>query len=159
MGTDLTLSRRLSATIRIGEQIRTFEESGTSKSSPFLELSSSYALTRATYLQWNAHYGEEEPPDAFTTVEVLRTGLTLSQSLTPRLLSNLTTNLVSETSTDDLNSVKSVQNTFEANIGLTYTLSRKWTFSLSYTYDVLFSAGIAQDYYRNRIFLTGNYAW
>ena len=159
LGTDLTLSRRLSATIRLGEQIRSFEEAGVSKSSPFLEFSSTYALSRATSLQWNAHYGLEEPPDEITTVEVLRTGLTLSEALTPRLICNLTSNLVREVSTNDLNSLQSVQNTFEANIGLTYTLSRRWTFSLNYTYDVLFSAGAAQDYYRNRIFLTSNYAW
>jgi len=159
VGTDLTLSRRLSATIRMGEQIRSFEEAGVSKSSPFLEFSSTYALSRATSLQWNAHYGLEEPPDEITTVEVLRTGLTLSEALTPRLIANLTSNLVREVYTNDVSSVQTVQNTFEANIGLTYTLSRRWTFSLNYTYDVLFSAGVAEDYYRNRIFLTGNYAW
>jgi Putative beta-barrel porin 2 len=158
-GTDWTLSRRFSATIRVGEQIRTFGESGTSASSPFLELSSTYAVTRTTTLQVNAHYGLEEPPDVNTTVEVLRTGLTLTQSLTPRLIANLTSSLVNEVSTDVLDGVASVQNTLEANIGLTYTLSRKWTFSLNYTYDVLFSAGIAEDYYRNRVFLTGNYAF
>jgi hypothetical protein len=156
-GVDLTLSRRLSATIRLGEQIRTFEQSGVSRSSPYFELSSTYAIARATSLQLSAHYGLEEPPDATGTVEVLRSGLTLSQGLTPRLVSNIAFNVVHETETDQ--SVATVQNTVEATIGLTYSLSRRWTFSLNYTYDVLFSAGVAEDYYRNRIFLTGNYAF
>jgi Putative beta-barrel porin 2 len=158
-GLDLTLSRRLSATIRLGEDIRTFEESGTAVSSPYLELSSTYALTRATSLLWNVHYGLEEPPDANTKVQVLRTGLTLQQSLTPRLIGNLACNLVREVSTNDLSSVETVQNTAEATIGVSYTLSRHWTFSLNYTYDVLFSAGVTSDYYRNRIFLTANCAF
>jgi len=157
-GVDLTLSRRLSATIRVGEQIRSFDGGG-STSSPFLELSSTYALSRTTSLTWNAHFGLEEPPDPTTTVQVLRSGLTLSQSLTPRVSSNLAFNLVHELSTEELTNVQSVQNTAEVSIGLTYSLSRRWTFSLSYTYDVLFSAGVASDYYRNRIFLTGNYAF
>jgi len=156
-GVDLTLSRRLSGTIRLGEQLRTFEESGVAKSSPFLELSSNYVLARATSLQWSAHYGLEEPPDATATVEVLRSGLNLSYAVTPRLVANLGSNLVHEVMTDQ--SVQTVQNTVEATIGLTYSLSRKWTFSLSYTYDTLFSAGVAEDYYRNRIFLTGNCAF
>jgi hypothetical protein len=158
-GMDLTLSRRLSATVRMGEDIRTFTESGASVSSPYLELSSTYALTRATSLLWNVHYGLEEPPSPTTKVQVLRTGLTLSQSLTPRLIGNLSCFLVREVSTDSLTSVETVQNTAEATIGISYTLSRRWTFSLNYTYDVLFSAGVAEDYYRNRIFLTGNYAF
>ena len=47
----------------------------------------------------------------------------------------------------------------EANAGLNYTLSRHWSFGLNYTYTTLFSAGPASDYFRNRIFLTGNYTF
>jgi hypothetical protein len=75
------------------------------------------------------------------------------------LIANIGLNLVHELSTETLTNVQTVQNTAEASIGLTYSLSRHWTFSLNYTYDVLFSAGVTEDYYRNRIFLTGSFAF
>ena len=90
LGTDLTLSRRLSATIRMGEDIRDIQGERRSKSSPYLELSSTYALTRATSLQSGTPITAwKNRPTQITTVEVLRTGFTLSQSLTPRLIGNL----------------------------------------------------------------------
>jgi opacity protein-like surface antigen len=158
-GADLTLSRRFSATVRVGEDVRNFDEGDISRSSPYLELTGTYALSRATSVQLSAHYGLEEPPDANTTLTVLRTGLTLSEAFTPRVMGNLATSLVHELSTDDTSGAQLTENTVEVGLGLTYTLSRHWSFSLNYTYDVLFSAGNASDYYRNRIFLTGNYTF
>jgi len=158
-GADISLSRRFFATIRFGAEDRTFTDTDSSKTSPYFELTANYNLTRTTSLSANAHYGFEEPPNATTTVKTFRGGLTLSHAFTPRLSTSLALNLVNQVTTDELTGIKSTQNTAESNLGLYYTLSRKWSFSLNYTYDVLFSGGPSVDYYRNRIFLTANYTF
>ena len=158
-GADFALSRRFSGTLRVGEQIRTFANSGTGKSAPYLELTSSYNLTRTDILAANARFGFEEPPDIHTSVSVFRGGITLSHAFSPRLSSVLSLNLVHEVSTNELTSISSKQDTVEANAGINYTLSRHWSFGLNYTYTTLFSGGPASDYFRNRLFLNANYTF
>ena len=93
-GADFAFSRRFSGTLRAGEEVRTFVESGGSKSAPYMELTSSYNLTRTDILAANARFGFEEPPDVNTTVSVFRGGISLSHAFTPRLSSVLSLNLV-----------------------------------------------------------------
>ncbi len=185
-GGELALSRRFSATLRIGETIQTFSEGGDSASSPYVEATLRYLLARGTSVSWNARYGYEEASVADSRVEVLRSGLTLTQIFSPRLQASLALNFVRSTSTatstgavlpDDTTTdpltglpiassappeteevtTETVQDTLDATLSLQYTLSRRWSLSLNYSYTTLFADQESGDYYRQRIFLGAAY--
>lgn len=169
-GFELTLTRRFIATLRIGETVQTFKESGQSASSPYLEGTLSYQLARGTMLRWNARYGYEQTSQADSTLTVARTGLVLSQVFTPRLQGSLSLYaLRSETSTtagissaDDGSqtgtiTTETVQDTIDASLSLYYMLSRRWALTLNYSYTMVFGDEESQDYYRQRVFLGAQY--
>ena len=99
VGGELTLTRRFTATLRVGEALRTFSETGEKSSSPYAEATLGYRLARRTTIQWNARYGYEEAAAPNTTVIVARTGLSLSHIFSPRLQGTLALNALRSTTT------------------------------------------------------------
>src|SRR5581483_8672464 len=85
IGGDLTLSRRLQATVRFGEERQKFQQQeesdlmngGSTGSSPYVEATLNYRLGQGTILQWNGRYGYEESGSVNTRSIVARTGLQL----------------------------------------------------------------------------------
>ena len=157
LGVELSLSRRLSATLRAGVAQRTFDESGTSATSPYGETTLSYQLAKATFIQFNGRFGFEEPPDAQSKLISLRGGLNLVQSFSPRLRGTLGANLVRQTTTNDLTDFETVANTVDSTIGFEYNVNRHWTLNVNYSYTREFGSISARDYYRNRIFIGAEY--
>jgi hypothetical protein len=49
--------------------------------------------------------------------------------------------------------VETTQDTIDATVGLQYTLSRRWSFNLNYTYTMAIGPVETSDYYRQQIFL------
>jgi hypothetical protein len=98
-GGELTLSRRFTATLRLGESIQTYSESGGKNSAPYAEATLFYRLGRGTTVQWNGRYGYEEAGAPDTQVLVYRSGLSLAQVFNPRFQGSLALNLVRSTST------------------------------------------------------------
>ncbi len=186
-GGELRLSRRFVATLRLGESIQTFEESGEKSSSPYLEATLSYRLARGTDIYWNARYGYEESGSADSRSLVARTGLTLKQIFSPRFQGALALNLLrNETTTETQVTVadgaptttigpdgqlitvpgtlrteditlESVQNTIDATLSLQYVLSRRWSFNFNYSYTMVIGPEEPNDYYRQRLFFGAGY--
>ncbi len=169
-GGELRLSRRFVATLRVGEALQTFEESGEKSSSPYVEGTLSYLLARGTALQWNVRYGFEESDSAASERIVARTGLSLTQIFSPRFQGSLALNLLRGiTTTDsevvtDLDSLRTeslttedVQDTIDSTLSFQYVLSRKWSFNLSYSYTMVFGPDELNDYYRQRVFVGAEY--
>jgi len=196
IGGELRLTRRFAASLRIGEALQTYTESGGKSSAPYLEGTLDYRLARGTTIQWNARYGYENASTADSEVIVARTGLSLTHIFSPRLQASLALNLVrsqnttttevavptTETATPtptpsttdpaaptdptataatpeevappETRSVttETVQETIDATLGLNYTLSRRWSFNLSYTYTMAIGPVDTADYYRQQIF-------
>lgn len=160
LGVELSLSRRLSATLRAGVAQRTFDDSGTSGTSPYAETTLNYKLAKATLIQFNGRFGFEEPPDAQSKLISLRGGLNLVQSFSPRLRGTLGANLVRQTTTSTSTASaasETVSNTVDSTIGFEYNVNRHWTLNTNYSYTREFGSVSARNYYRNRIFVGAEY--
>ena len=100
VGGELTLSRRFSATLRVGEAVQTYETGdGEAGSAPYLEAVLRYRVSRATTVSWNARYGYEVAGTADSELIVFRTGLAISHVFTPRLQGAITLNYSRSSST------------------------------------------------------------
>jgi len=158
LGGELTLSRRFSATLRVGAALRTFDESGESSTSPYLESTLNYLLTKATVIRLNGRFGFENPPTANTELVTIRAGLSLVQSFSPRFRGTLGANLVRQTTTTlGDTETESVENTVDSTIGFEYNLDRHWTLNANYSYITSFGTFSRSDYYRNRLFVGAEY--
>jgi len=179
IGGELTLSRRFTASLRVGEVVQEFSDSGDKQSSPYLEASLNYRLAQQTILGWNARYGYEESGTVNTRTLVARTGLQLTQIFTPRFQGVLTVNLLrnnskftgpvsevvpistngTETTTTVTHNVttETTEDTVDTSLGFYYTLDRHWTLNMTYSYTMFMGAESTLDYYRQRIFLGAAY--
>jgi hypothetical protein len=186
LGTDVALSRRFTGTLRLGEVLQTFTESGDSASSPYGELSLNYRLSPATSVAWTARYGYEESNRPNSQNIVARTGLQLFQIFTPRFQSVLSVNLVNSKLTNTISAAgnvnpvnpgaingsalsssptvngtttnnDSVTDTIDASLAFYYTLNRHWSLNLTYSYTTGLGPIAADDYFRQRVFLGASY--
>jgi hypothetical protein len=159
VGLDLSLSRRAAATIRVGESIREFDQTGSKSSAPYLETTLNYQLGKASVLSWNNRFGFEEPPDANTEVLTFRSGLSVSHSFGPRLRGSLSVNGIHRSSKNDVAHTESTEDSLDSGLSLNYTMTRQWSFSLSYTYTAVFFDPGEGDYFRDRVFAAFDYAF
>jgi len=196
LGDEITLSRRFSTSLRLGEQVQSFTGNGGSQASsstgnggseasPFAEANLTYKVGTATSVQWNARYGFEESGVVGGRNTVARTGLQVTQAFSPRLQATLSVNLIrNSTTTSTPTSTSSttsttpvtaetvaardaaaelavpadqVQDTFDATLGFYYTLSRHWSFNLTYQYSTALGPIDVDTYYRQRLFFGATY--
>jgi hypothetical protein len=175
LGGELTLSRRFTASLRLGEVVQEFSDSGDKQSSPYLEASLSYRLAQQTILSWNARYGYEESGAVNTRTLVARTGLQLTQIFTPRFQGVLTANFLrnnstfngpvselvstngTETTVTHHATIETTEDTLDTSLGFYYTLDRHWTLNMTYSYTMFMGAASTLDYYRQRVFLGAAY--
>jgi hypothetical protein len=160
IGLDLSLSRRAAATVRVGEAIREFKETGDKSSAPYLETSLIYQLSKASVLSWGTRFGFEEPPDPNTEVLTFRSGLTVSHVFNPRLRGSLSVNAIYRNSKNDVTDTDTGETTLDTSMGFYYTLTRQWNLNLTYSYTtVFFDPNDDNNYFRNRIFAGFDYAF
>jgi hypothetical protein len=173
VGGDLSLSRRFSASLRLGEEVETFKDNGDTAGAPYGEATLSYRFGTSTTANWNVRYGYEESGSSEYRNLVGRTGLQLTQIFSPRLQGSLGVNLIhsstgaptgssaatTTTSTaTPLTLPSTVQDTADLELGFYYTLDRHWSFNLTYSYTMEDTTPLTtQDYFRSRIFLGASY--
>ncbi|MDR3404980.1 MAG: DUF3187 family protein [Chthoniobacter sp.] len=106
VGGEVTLSRRFSASLRLGDEVQDFTGQGGLQgsnsnngtgSSPYVEATLNYRLGQGTILQWNGRYGYEEAGAVNTRSIVARSGLQLTQIFSPRLQGVVSCNLLRTT--------------------------------------------------------------
>jgi Putative beta-barrel porin 2 len=156
LGTELRLSARLSATVRLGESIRIFDESGDSSSSPYGEALLTYRIGPTSNFQWNSRFGYEEPPGVGSEVLSYRTTLNYFKSFTPRLslatgITGVSRNITFSGQSDE------TEQTIDANIGLEYRYSRQLTLNANFSFTKIITTSGFRDYDRSRIFIGAEY--
>lgn len=157
-GADWDLTRRLRLTTRVGEAIRTFEPSGTDSASPYGELALSYQPSRKNSVSLSTRYGFEESSIPGAQQLVFRNTATWQHLFSPKLSGTASINSISyETKAAGAAGAGSGQDILDGSLGLRYVYSRKIKFGASYNYTSSKTDSGFSDYYKNRIFFTGEY--
>lgn len=157
LGVEAKLSSRLTATLRLGQSVRVFDESGDSSTAPYGEASLAYRLGPTSSVQWNSRFGFEEPSDAQSQVIAYRTTLSYFKAFTPKLSLSAGITGVSTNTTSDLPGRDATQQTLDANVGLQYRLNRQVTLTASFSFTAVVASIENQDYDRSRIFVGAEY--
>ncbi len=161
-GADYSLSSRLRATVRVGEQIRFYDSSGSeTQSSPYGETTLAYTYGRGSTIAWNNRFGLENSRSAANKTVSYRTGVQIRHVLTGRITANagvnynfLTTSLAGATNSEDV-----TQHQTSVNLGIRYVVSRSLSLNANYYFDQILSSIETTDYRRNRFFLGVDYAF
>ena len=156
VGAELRLSSRLSGTVRLGQSIRMFEDTGETSSVPYGEASITYRIGQTSNIQWNSRFGFEEPPSAGSETISFRSTVSYFKAFSPRLsLSAGITGLSRNTSIRG-GDEQAIQ-TIDANIGLEYHFTRRLTLNASFSFTKVISNVDHLDYDRSRIFIGAEY--
>jgi hypothetical protein len=159
VGSEFILNPRLSGSFRIGEALKSFDETGDSQSAPYVESSITYKSTARSSVQWTNRFGFEEPGSPNEERLVYRSTASFNYMFTPRLRSSIGANLVHEVTTNDLSDSKFAQDTFEGTLGLEYQWTRSFSLNANYTFTLVNTNTGLTDYYRNRCFFGGQYSF
>jgi hypothetical protein len=91
-GIDHTFSPRFNISLRGGEEFRSYQADG-DKSGPYFEGTFNYAIGKRTTVSWNNSYGIEDSSVTANAVRhTFRSGLQVSQQLTPKITATLSFN-------------------------------------------------------------------
>ncbi|MEY5011758.1 MAG: putative beta-barrel porin 2 [Verrucomicrobiota bacterium] len=167
VGGDFQLSPRLFGTVRLGGAIREFDESGVSSTAPYGEGTLVYRLAPGSKVELRSRYGFEEPQAANQKLLSWRSSASYLQILSSRASLNLgmnylrqvqTTSPTSPTSPTGLTgTVEQITQSVEGSLRLQYYLTRRFSVNANYVHTLFDAMGKTQDYYRNRLFLGGEY--
>ena len=153
-GVEQTFSRRLTAQLRAGASLRSFDE-GEDSTDPNVEGSASYALGRDSSLTWNIRYGVEEPgiQEAMSR-ETFRTGLQFAYRFTPKISSAATFYYHHDENTTGGVGVTSgtafTTDAFDLLLVGRYQITRHLDLDISYGHSEVSSGGTGSNYSRNR---------
>ena len=156
-GFDWQMSSRLTSTFRGGASFRQFDIAGSEdRVSPYVESAVGYRYGRGSLLQWTTRYGFEEAHDAFSSNQTFRTGLMVSQVLTPRINASLGLNYAYERYerlADEFNhdNFTRDQHLFTGSTRLEFIATRSLTLFGSYSYTRNISDTEFNEYYRNEV--------
>ncbi|RYD84900.1 MAG: autotransporter outer membrane beta-barrel domain-containing protein [Verrucomicrobiaceae bacterium] len=159
LGGEYALSRQISTSLRLGESIRTFDESGGSSAAPYAEATASWRYSPRGFLSLNSRFGFEESGSAETETQSLRVGLSATHAFSARLRGSMGVTYVHRTSTNEIANTDFAEQTFDFNLGFDYAFSKRMSFNGSYVFTTSTSDAEANDYYRNRIFLGVQYSF
>lgn len=151
-GGDLNLSRKLSATLRLGQELRTFDTGGQTRTSPYGETTLNYRYSRNGVLSWNSRIGYEEPPGPTITTTVLRSNLSVAQSFSARTKGTLAFSVAHGVNSSTAGGTDTLTNTFDISAGLTYMLDRRTNLTANYEFTNTLSNVAGSNYVRNQIF-------
>jgi hypothetical protein len=158
-GSEFPITRRMLATVRLGTQSRTFDDTGETKIGPFSETSLTWQYHRAGSLVWTTRLGFEEPPGPNTTVQAFRSTVNLVQAFSARLKATGGVSAGHTITTDNLTDQSTNVNVFSIDAGMEYMLTRNMTLTGSYTFTGLISSAPSADYIRNQIFFGLRYSF
>ena len=160
-GVNHNLTEHLVVHVRAGESFRSLENSGDS-ALPYFEGSVDY--TRSNHsLNWVTSYGFESPTtEGATTTKTFRTGLNLTYGLTSRLSSVagfFYHHDENQGGTGTSTSTTGTQDAWDLNLGLRYTLTKRFTLHLDYNHTTQDSTGGTLGYSRNRYYAGVTYTY
>lgn len=159
LGLETRLSARFSGTLRLGQSVRTFEQSGQRAMTPYMETSIAYKTGPTSVLNWNTRFGFEEPASAMDERLVFRSGLSYAQAFSPRLSGQASLNFLHDITTTEGAEEESVQDTIDGTLRLEYSVTKRFTLNSTYTYTTLITNQKLRDYYRSRLFIGGEYTF
>jgi len=115
---------------------------------------------------WTNRFGFEEPQSPQEERLVYRSNIGYNYMFTPHLRSSANLSLIHELQSIE-GSDTIARDTFECTLGLEYQLSKTFSLNASYTFTLLNSnietneatGSQSPDYYRNRIFVGGQYSF
>jgi hypothetical protein len=91
-GIDHNFSPRFNISLRVGEEFRSYQAVG-DKSGPYFEGTLNYAIGKRTTVSWNNSYGIEDSAVMANAIRnTFRSGLQVSQQLTPKITATLSLN-------------------------------------------------------------------
>jgi hypothetical protein len=157
VGTEFTLSPRLTGSLRFGAAFKQFKEGGGQQTAPYVESSLNYRSTARSTVTWTNRFGFEEAQSADQERLVYRTSISYGYLFTARLRGSIAANLTHEISTSKSTGAEFAQDTFDTNIGLDYRVSKDFSVNLGYNFTIVNSNVGVTDYYRNRITFGGQY--
>jgi len=159
LGAEFRVSNKFAGSIRVGQATRSFEEGGEKSSTPYLESNFVYRVAPASVLNLSNRFGFEETGRVGDERQVLRTTLSYAQLFSPRLSSIASLTYLHEVNTtaglDETNTV----DTLDLTTRLEYRMTRNFSLSASYTFTNLTNSTGFGEYYRNRLFLGGEYVF
>jgi hypothetical protein len=162
VGFDTAFSRRLRATARIGEEIRSPSSgSGAALSSPVLEATASYIYGHQSTLTWTNSFGLDESNSVGSQKVSYRTSVGINHVLTARMIGSVGLNYNRGTTTDLSGQVvtPAIENQFSLGLGLQYVVSRHLSLNANFTRSQIFSSVPFTDYDRNQFTLGGAYTF
>jgi hypothetical protein len=148
-GINHNLTEHLIVHVLAGESFRSLENDGDS-ALPYFEGSLGYVSSNHS-LNWLTSYGFESPTAAggVTTTKTLRTGLNLTYSLTSRLSSTTGVYYHHDENQGGTGST-GTQDSFGLNLGLRYTINKRFALHVDYNHTTQGSLGTTPGYSRNR---------
>lgn len=155
-GGEFVLSQRLTGSLRLGAANKSFD-TGDQQTAPYVESTVAYRSTARSAITWTNRFGFEEPQSATDERLVYRANIAYRYTFNPHLQGNIGANIVHELTTSTLSDDETTVDTFELALGLEYQLARNFSLTSSYTFTLLNTNTPNSDYYRNRLFLGGQY--
>jgi Putative beta-barrel porin 2 len=154
VGTEFTLSARLTGSLRMGMNFKQFDV-GSNQSAPYVESTVSYRSTARSTISWINRFGFEEAGSPDEKRLVYRSSIGYTYAFTPRLKGYANINLLHEITTNSVTDTEFAQDTFDSNIGLDYQITKRFGLNASYVFTIVNSNTGTSDYYRNRIYFGG----
>jgi uncharacterized protein (PEP-CTERM system associated) len=143
--------------VRGGESFRSLENEG-DMASPYFEGMLGYVGSNHS-LNWTTGYGFESPTaTGATTTKTWRTGLSLTYDLTSRLSSTTGVYYHHDENQGGTGST-GTQNFFDLNLGLRYTINKRFALQVNYEHDSTSSLGSTPGYSRNRYYAGLTYTY
>ncbi len=156
-GVNHNLTEHLMVHIRGGESFRSLEDEG-NMASPYFEGTLGYVRSNHS-LNWTSSYGYESPTAAgATTTKTWRTGLNLNYDLTSRLSSTTDVYYHHDENQGSAGST-GTQDSFDLNLGLRYTINKRFALHVNYEHNSTSSLGSTPGYSRNRYYAGLTYTY
>jgi hypothetical protein len=154
VGSEFILSPRLTGSLRVGMNFKSFEV-GNKQSAPYVESAVSYRSTARSSVTWTNRFGFEESSSPDEERLVYRSTIGYSYAFTPRLRGSANINLVHEITNNTATNSEFAQDTFDSTLGLDYQVTKRFGLNASYVFTITSSNTGVADYYRNRIYFGG----
>ena len=154
VGTDVTLTRRLSASGRVGETTRDYVQAGlASTSSPYAETSLNYLLSRTSIVALDARYGYENGGTGGQSSKSVRTGINYTQSFTSKLRGTAGMNYTHVGASSEGSVVSQKQDALGLSLGAQYAVSKALNVFANINRVQNFASNDAASYYKDVFYL------
>jgi predicted porin len=160
VGVNHSFSPKFSVNLNAGAELDTPRQ-GATQTSPYAEMTTTYAYQRLSNLQWYLHYGFDH--SALTLNDkhtALRTGVRITQAIFTKMSLSFGIFYQHDDSSQTVGaSNTTTEDTFDISTGLHYTVTPKLTLDATFTHTEVLSNIASSEYSRNRITLGANYTF